>query len=531
MAKEIFFNDEAKQLLQAGMNEVADAVGSTMGACGKTVIISNHYNLEPIATKDGVTVASCIILKDPIKNIGARLIRNASEATYKAAGDGTTQTAVLAQSLINNGLAAVKAGKSPQQIKAGMDKAVDCVISSLKEISKPVNDNETIKNIATISANNDEKIGSLIAEAYSKIGHQGLMLIEANNTVETVIEVVAGVEIPRGFISPEFVNDQAKQRVVYENPLFLIADYNIARMDEMLPLLNELSDSGKLKDHPLVVIASDFEGEAFSSMLQNHRLGHIKTCLVKAPSTYRRESLDDMCVVTGATMVCDENGLKVQNATFAHLGTCEKVIITENSTTFIGGSGDKDKLEKHKNAIKVQHDDMKDEDLKKVWDIRLARISGSICIIKVGGSTDVEVKERKDRVDDACSAVKSSIEEGVVIGGGIALLMCEQNLHSLKMEGDEQVGVGLVISALQAPIIKMLSNAGLNHSDVLNNLYTLFKTVKSPVGYNVKTNKIEDLFQSGVIDPTKVVRCAIQNAASVATYAITTDCLVVEMPA
>ena len=527
MAKEIFFNDEAKQLLQAGMNEVADAVGSTMGACGKTVIISNHYNLDPIATKDGVTVASCIILKDPLKNIGARLIRNASAATYKDAGDGTTQTAVLAQSLINNGLAAVREGKSPQQIKAGMDKAVDCVVATLKKISKPVNDNETIKNIATISANNDEKIGALIAEGYSKIGHEGLMLIEESGTIETKIEGVDGVEIPRGYISPEFVNDKAKQRVVYENPLILVADYTIARFEELRPILEELSGKGLLAKHPLVVIASDYEGEAFSSMLQNHKLGHLKTCLIKPPSTYRKEHLDDMSIVTGATLLCAENGFKVENATVEHLGTCDKIIITENSTTFVGGAGDKDKLQEQKDAVKAQRDDMKDEELKKVWDIRLARISGKMCVIKVGGSTDVEVKEKKDRVDDACRAVKSSIEEGIVIGGGVALLQCLFALEKFKFNDPSADGIGLVIKACQAPLLKMLANAGLD-SDIAMDLLGKVKA-DSNLGYNVKTQQFENLFKSGVIDPTKVIRCAIQNAASVATYAITTDCLVVEM--
>lgn len=528
MAKEIFFNDEAKQLLQAGMNEVANAVGSTMGACGKTVIISNHYNLQPIATKDGVTVASCIILKDPIKNIGAKLIQNGCMATYKIAGDGTTQTAVLAQSLINNGLMAVKEGKNPQQIKAGMDKAVESVVATLKSIAQPVNDNATIKNIATISANNDDKIGALIASAYEKIGHDGLMLIESNDNIETVIEVIDGVEVPRGFISPEFVNDKAKQRVVYENPLFLIADYQIARMEQLLPLLKMLSDAKVLDNHPLVIIASDFDGEAFSSMLQNHKQGNIKTCLIKPPSTYRREYLDDMAIITGAIVISDENGLKVENAKPEHLGKCEKVVITENSTTFLGGSGSKEKLDEHKDAIRVQRDDMKDPELKKIWDIRLARISGSICLIKVGGSTDVEIEEKKARVDDACRAVKSSIEEGVVLGGGVALLKCIQALTKLSLPGDEGWGISLVVSACKAPIFKMLENACLS-TDIFVDLFAKMETDNN-IGYNIKTQTFENLFETGVIDPAKVIRCAIQNAASVATYAITTDCLVVEMP-
>lgn len=535
MAKDIFSKDEARNALQAGVNKVAEPVGSTMGAGGKTVIISNHYNRDPMVTKDGVTVASCIILPNLKENVGARLMRKAAESTAKEAGDGTTQTIVLAQSLINNGLELIKQGKSPQKIISGINKGVDCIVETLKKISIPVKDNETIRNIATISANNDKKIGDLIAKGYDKIGHDGIMVIENSPTSETKIEVIEGVEIPRGYVSPDFVNDNAKQRVVHENPIYIIADYSISNMNQLAPILKQLFEK-ELLAQPIIIIATDFEGEAFSSVLQNHRQGIVKACLVKAPFAYRREYLEDMAIVTGATVICDENGLKMENMTIEHLGRSEKVIITESSTTIIGGLGDKKKLDAQKNTIRVQMEAYADQNtdesnrLKQDWKIRLGRISSSICIIKVGGSTDVELGERKDRVDDACRAVKSSIEEGIVLGGGVTLLMCVKELNTIgTTSDDEHYGLSLVIKACSAPLDKMLDNAGLD-KDILDQLYIKISAGEKNIGYNIKTQAFEDLFASGVIDPAKVIRCAIQNAASVATHAIISDYLLVEMP-
>jgi len=530
MAKTIIFGEEARTALENGVNKVADPVGSTMGACGKTVIISNHYNFDPMATKDGVTVASCIILPDPKENVGARLVRNAAQSTAREAGDGTTQTAVLAQSLIKNGLKAVRDGVSPQKLKAGMDKAVDSVVETLKKIAKPVEDNDTIKNIATISANNDEKIGQLIADAYAKIGHQGLMVIESSNSIETKIEVVDGVEIPKGFVSPDFVNDKGRQRVVFDNVLYLVADYSIDTMEQLAPIFNRMKEASVLH-HPVVIFASDFQGEAFSSLLLNHRKGNINVCLVKAPSQYRRQYLDDVAVVTGATLICDENGLKLEDALVAHLGASTKSIITETTTSIIDGDSDPDKFNDQKNSIMTQRDDYKKDgnmEMHTEWEKRLARISGSICVIRVGGSTDVEMEERKARVDDACRAVKSSIEEGIVIGGGAALMICMKNINQvIYADSDEVRGAALVLMACQAPLKKMLENAGLESAIVVELSDKLKET--NDIGYNVKTKQFENLLETGVIDPAKVIRCAIQNAASVATYAITTDYILVEM--
>lgn len=529
MSKQIFSKEAARVALQVGVNKIADPVGSTMGPGGKTVIISNHYNLDPVVTKDGVTVAGCIILPDPRENVGAKLIQKACQSTAKEAGDGTTQTAVLAQSMINNGLEAISKGTSPQKMKVGIDKAVACVVSAISAMAKKVEDNDTIKNIATISANNDEKIGGMIAEAYLKIGHQGVMVIENSNTIETKIEVVDGVEIPKGFISPDFVNDKAKQRVVYEDPLFLVADQTINTAEELHSIFEQLAKANEL-NRAIIIIATDFEGEAFSTMLVNFRQGNLKVCLVKPPAQYRREHLDDIAFLTGAKIISDENGIKVKNALRSHLGGAAKVIITENSTTIVGGKGDFAELELHKNAIRIQRDEYKgkSDELMTLWDQRLARISGSICVIKVGGATEVEAEERKMRVDDACRAVKSSIEEGVVIGGGTALFKCRAEIVKIVVtDPDELVGISVVMQACEAPIRKMMENSGGCTEENIK----LFaeKLEKVDFGLNIKTNTYENLWEAGVIDPAKVIRCAIQNAASVACLSLTSDYLLVEM--
>jgi len=524
MSKSVLFNKEAKDALQKGMNTVADAVGSTLGAAGKTVIMSYYHNAQPIVSKDGVTVANSISLEDEIENVGAKLIIGVASKSVKDSGDGTTTSTVLAQSIINSGLDAVEQGANPAEVKRGIDKAVDKVVEMLQSFADPIgDDNNKIKNIATISANNDAFIGGLIADAYAKIGNNGLLLIEDSGTIETKIETIEGVEIPKGYMSPHFANNKEKMQFVHEEVLFLIADYTISTMMDLAPILNKLGEAGKL-NHAIVIIARDFEGEAFSSMVINNNKGITKVCLVKAPSSYRNETMDDIAKVTGATVIRDEQGLKMDMVEPIHLGRAEKVMISEYTTTIIGGLGDKDQLESHKKEVKIQLDGIKDEQLKEVWEKRLAQLSGSIGVIKVGAKTDVELKEKKDRVDDAVRAVKSAIEEGIVVGGGVALIRCMDSLSEIEAINDEKIGVEIIKNACMSPLKKMLENASENVS-IINDV----KKGERNYGYNVKTRTFENLFDSGVIDPVKVVRCALQNAASVGIAIIGSDCLIVEI--
>lgn len=541
MGKEILFNENAKAALKLGVNKVADAIGSTMGAAGRTVIIGNHFSLPPVVTKDGATVGESVILDNHIENMGAQMIRGAASKTAKMAGDGTTQTAVLAQSIINNGLKEVAAGANPMEIKRGIEKASIKVLENLKRLSVDIgDDNDKIRAVATTSANNDEVIGGLIADAYSKIGKNGLLLIDKSDTINSSIEIMEGYEMQRGYISPDFATD-VKKKAVHEKALVLVADYHIHTMKEVFPLL-QLLDQGQLLSHPLIIVAQDYDGEFYSSMLQNHRNGTLRCCLIKAPSAYRKEHLEDIATMTGATVIRDEDGLKLQSITLKHLGSAEKIIISEQTTTVIGGGGKKEKIEDLKIGIKVQIDEMKDEQLKIVWERRLAKISGCIGVIKVGGATDVELGEKMDRVDDACRAVRSAIEEGIVVGGGVALLRCMRFLDEIETYRDEKIGINLIKTACKAPLIKMLDNSGVEliKKSWLDNFMTkvgwkpsILNDVinsESDFGYNIKTRQYCFLKQQGIIDPTKVIRCAMQNAVSVAGAIITSDCLVVEIP-
>jgi chaperonin GroEL len=534
MGKQILFEEEAKTALRNGVNKVADAVGSTMGPGGRTVIIRNRPMVvnggqvvaqPPIVTKDGVTVAANIILDDEIEDIGAQMVRRASETTYYDAGDGTTQTAFLAQSIITQGLDAVANGANPMEVKRGIEKAVDTIVLELKEMSTDIgDDNEMIRKIATTSANNDSAIGDLIADAYKKIGKNGLLLMENSATIHTEIEVIEGYEMPRGYISPDFATND-KKRAILNNALVLVTDYSINTMKEIENLLMLLQKANMLGS-PLLIVAQDYDGEFYSSMLMNHHKGILRNCLVKSPAAYKREHLEDIAAMTGATVIRDEYGLKLQSIELKHLGSAEKIIVSEYTTLVIGGGGKKDKIDELKATVQVQMEEHKDEEIKKIWEKRLAKINGSIGIIKVGAPTDVEQKEKLARVDDALRAVKSSVEEGVVVGGGVALLRASMAPISggSILEGDEKVGQNIVDKACEAPLAKMLKNAGLDEK-ILGEICIK----EQNVGYNIKKRMFENLFDSGILDPTKVTRCALQNAASVAGAIITSHCMVVEI--
>lgn len=528
MAKQIIFDKNAQGALKVGVDMVSNAVGSTLGACGRTVIISHYYSVPPIVTKDGYTVCNSITLEDEVENIGALLIREASTKTMKQSGDGTSTTCVLAQSIINDGLKQISAGYSQQEIKRGIDKAVTAVCEALKAMSDPIGEsNDKIKNIATVSANNDTEIGNLIADAYKKMGNGGLLLIEESGTIETTIEIVEGTEIKRGFISPEFANNKEKMTFVGEDAYILVCDYTLQTvMKDLAPLFAQMEQAGIITK-PIVIVANDYEGEVFGTILKNVKQRTLNVCLSKVPSTYKNETLEDLAVLTGATVISDREGLKMENTLISHLGRAKKIVVSENITTIVGGNGDKKKIDEHKNAVKVQMDDMKDEALKVIWRKRLGMLNASIGIIKVGGATDVEVKEKKDRVEDSCRAVESAIEEGVVVGGGVALIRCVDTLTNLELFGDEKIGRNIIADACKAPLLKMLENAGEEKSIVKE----VYLNGNPNYGYNMKTKKFEDLFLNGIMDPTKVVRSALQNAASVAGGILTSGCLIVEKKA
>lgn len=533
MSKQFLFDKEAQDALTKGVNTVAKAVCSTMGAQGKTVIINNGWGHPITVTKDGITVAKHCTIADPSESTGAYLSIEASNKTLKVAGDGTSVTIALLQGIVNEFQKMFE--KNPninrQQVKRQIDETVKQVIAQYKEKSMTVGDNnDMIKQIATISANNDESIGQLIADAYKQIGNKGKLDIQESGTLETHIEITEGFEMDRGYISPIFVNNKEKMQVVYNDPMYLICEYQITTMAQIAPILEKLQGANML-ERPLIIIAIDFDGEAYSSIVYNNSYspqgqlvgagkGIIKCCPLKAPITFREQSLEDIATLTGATVIRDSSGLKVESAELSHLGFSKKIIVDENTTTIIGGAGSKESVDELKHSLEVQLSDMKDEQMISIWENRIAQLSGCMGVIKVGGATDTEVKEKKDRVDDSCRAVKSAIDEGVVVGGGVTQLVCSLSIV------DDNGGASIIKKALTAPLQKMCENAGLDYGEISD------KIILNPnlnYGYNFKKDQYADLFKDGVLDPTKVLRTSLQNASSVAGSIITSDCLMVEV--
>lgn len=526
MSKKVFFDKEARALMQEGVNIAANAIGSTLGAAGKTVVISPGHGHMPIMTKDGVTVAKSIVLKDELENIGAMLIRNASEATVLDCGDGTTTSAVLAQSMINAGIEAVNAGGNPQEIKAGIEKAVACVVESLKAISIPVTSNDMIRSIATISANNDAELGGKLADAYDKIGNNGLLTIEMSKTHETFVTVMEGAEMPRGYFNEGFVNNPNKMTIEYENPKILVLNYDLKTVKQMEPFLQAFASTHNLKETPLIIIAKDFEGEIHNTVLVNKVRNGALMALLAVPAAYYDKELENIATITGATLISEESGLKPEHAKLAHLGSCKKIVSSRTNTIFIGGGGEEESVDELKRKIQADIDSEKNDDLKAVWEKRLARLSGSFGVIHVGGNTHVEQVERLHRVDDANKAIKSAIEEGIVAGGGIALLRASALSSVKNVVGDEMKGVGIVLDSCFSPLKKMIQNSGKESEFMIKNLTDLETT---NLGYNIKTGQVVDMIEAKIIDPTKVVRCALQNAASVVCQVINSEVLLVEM--
>ncbi len=525
MAKEIIFDTEARDRLKKGVDAIANAVKVTLGPKGRNVIIDKKFG-APHVTKDGVTVAKEIELSDPIENMGAQMVKEVASKTADIAGDGTTTATVLAQAIVSAGLKNVTSGANPMDLKRGIDKAVRAVVEHLKKNSQEVgSDNNKIKQIATISANNDENIGSLIAEAMKVVGNEGVITVEEAKGTETEVKTVEGMQFDRGYLSPYFVTNAEKMIAELENPYILITDKKISNVQELLPVLEPVAQQGR----PLLIIAEDIEGTALSTLVINRIKAGLKIAAVKAPGfgDRRKEMLEDIAILTGGTVVTEERGFTLENATIDMLGTASKVDIDKDNTTIINGSGKKADIKARTNQIKAQiQATTSDYDKEKLQE-RLAKLSGGVAVLYVGAATEVEMKEKKDRVDDALSATRAAVEEGIVPGGGVALIRTIEAIDKIKgLNEDEDTGIAIVKRAVEEPLRQIITNAGSEGAIIVQKV----KEGKKDFGYNARTEVFENLYKAGVVDPTKVTRIAIENAASIAAMLLTTACVIADLP-
>ena len=522
MAKDIIYGNEARLKIKEGVDKLANAVKVTLGPCGRNVVLEKKYGPSTI-TKDGISVAKEIELKDPVENIGAQLIKEVASKTNDGAGDGTTTATVLAQSIYNNSLKYVTSGANPVEIKKGIDLAVENVIAEIKNISKEIDNNSSdIEQVATISANNDSEIGKMIAEAMAKVGKDGVITVEEAKGTQTSVKVVEGMEFDRGYLSPYFVTNTEKMTVEMENPYILITDKKISALKELLPILESVAQSGK----PLLIIAEDVDGEALTTLVVNRLRIGLKICAVKAPGfgDRKKEILQDIAIVTGGNVISEEQGRKLENITIDDLGKAEKINITKDNTVIVNGNGNKKEINDRANQIRSQIENTKSEYDKEKLQERLAKISGGVAVLYIGASTEVEMKEKKDRVDDALHATRAAVQEGIVPGGGVTLLRCSEKIINLKGENEDQkLGINIVYKSLFAPIKTILSNAGEENIDVIINSIL---NNSGDYGYNARLKKFENFFKTGVIDPAKVTRLAIENAASISGLLITSDCVI-----
>ena len=525
MAKEIVFDVDAREKLKKGVDSLANAVKATLGPKGRNVVIDKKFG-APQVTKDGVTVAKEIELKDAVENMGAQMVKEVASKTNDTAGDGTTTATVLAQGIINNGLKNVAAGANPMDIKRGIDKAVKTVVTELKKLSKEVgSDNDKIKQVATISANNDESIGSLIAEAMKVVGKDGVITVEEAKGTETEVKTVEGMQFDRGYLSPYFVTNAEKMITELESPYILIHDKKISNMKDLLPVLEPVAQSGK----PLLIIAEDVDGEALATLVVNKIRGSLKIAAVKAPGfgDRRKAMLEDIAILTGGTVISEERGFKMENTTIDMLGTCEKVEIDKDNTTIVNGAGTKDDIVARTNQIKAQIETTTSDYDKEKLQERLAKLAGGVAVLYVGAATEVEMKEKKDRVDDALAATRAAVEEGIIPGGGVAYIRAAEALdENSGANEDENTGIKIVRRAIEDPLRTIIENAGGEGAVIVQKV----KEGKDDFGYNARTDKYESLLKSGVIDPTKVSRSALENAASIASMLLTTECVVADEP-
>jgi len=524
MAKDITFNLEARNALKKGVDKLTNAVKVTLGPKGRNVIMDKKFG-APTISKDGVTVAREIELEDAVENMGAQLVKEVASKTADAAGDGTTTATVLAQAIITAGLKNVTAGANPMDLKRGIDKAVEKVIANLKIQSKEVGDSiEKIEQVATISANNDKSIGKLIAKAMSKVKKEGVITIEEAKGTETHVDVVEGMQFDRGYISPYFVTDTEKMEAVFEDPYILIYDKKISTMKDFLPVLEKVVQTGK----PLLIISEDVDGEALATLVVNKLRGSLKIGAVKAPGfgDRRKAMLEDIAILTGGTVISEEQGYKLENADLSHLGTAEKVTIDKDNTTIVSGKGDKENIKARVNQIKAQIESSTSDYDKEKLQERLAKLAGGVAVLYVGAASEVEMKEKKDRCDDALHATRAAVEEGIVPGGGIAYIRSLSALENFKGDNeDEETGAAIVRRALEEPLRMIVENAGVEGSIVLQKV----KEGKDDFGYNAHTGVYENLYESGVIDPTKVTRIALENASSIAGMLLTTECVLADI--
>ena len=525
MAKQIFFDIEARDKLKKGVDALADAVKVTLGPKGRNVVIGKKFG-APQVTKDGVSVAKEIELKDPIENMGAQMVKEVASKTADIAGDGTTTATVLAQAIINTGLKNVAAGANPMDLKRGIDKAVKDIVNNLKKISKEVgSDNDKIKQIATISANNDQTIGALIAEAMKVVGNDGVITVEEAKGTETEVKTVEGMQFDRGYLSPYFVTNTEKMVTELEDPMILIYDKKISNMKELLPVLEPVAQAGK----PLLVIAEDVDGEALATLVVNRIRGSLKIAAVKAPGfgDRRKAMLEDLAILTGGHVISEERGLTLENVTLEMLGTAQKVEIDKDNTTIVNGAGNKDDIKARVGQIRSQIESSTSDYDKEKMQERLAKLSGGVAVLYVGAPTEVEMKEKKDRVDDALAATRAAVEEGIVPGGGIALIRSLSTIEKLVgLNDDEDTGIAIVKRAIEEPLRQIIANCGAEGAVIVQKV----KEGKDDFGYNARTESYDNLYSAGVIDPTKVTRIAIENAASIASMLLTTECVVVDEP-
>jgi chaperonin GroEL len=521
-AKELLFNTEARAKLKKGIDHLAEAVKITLGPKGRNVVIDKKFG-SPTVTKDGVTVAKEIELADPVENLGAQMVKEVATKTSDLAGDGTTTATVLAQAIFREGLKNVTAGANPMELKRGIEKAVEAVVEELKRLSVPSAGKKEIAQVGAISANNDKEIGDLIPQAMEKVGKDSVITVEEAKGLETTLETVEGMQFDRGYLSPYFVTDPEEMETVLEDAYLLIHDKKISVMKELLPILEKVAQSGK----PLLIVAEDVEGEALATLVVNKLRGTLKVAAVKAPGfgDRRKEMLHDIAVLTGGQVISEEVGFKLENATLSDLGRAKRIVIDKDNTTIVDGKGKADAIQGRIAEIKVAIDkSTSDYDREKLQE-RLAKLSGGVAIINVGAATETEMKEKKARVEDALHATRAAVEEGIVPGGGVALIRCQHALDKVKGTEDERVGVEIVRRALEEPIRMIAQNAGAEGSIVVAKVKA---SKEKNFGYNAQTDTYEDLVKAGVIDPTKVARTALQNAASIAGLLLTTECVVVE---